>query len=204
MDDELPYVQTTQPNPRPRSNRRWIVGMVAGAVVIVLLLVIGVRAVLVRALCEQNPVRLHVAAALDVAPAVQRIGQYFNDLNRDVGGHCAQVEVTEDPPDTIAAELSGMSRIRGEAPVDGWVPDSSLWVDVVRTSARGAASVHPTRVSVAKSPLVIAMPRETMTELTSSGHHVNWRTLFPQTLGGLSSLLGLQVELLDPEHSAAG
>jgi hypothetical protein len=204
MDDELSYFDH---GPRPPARRRgngWIIGMVAGAVVIVLLLVIGVRAVLVRALCEQGPVRLHVSASLDIAPSVQRIGQYFNDLNRDVGGHCAQVEVTEDPPDTIAAELSGTSRIRGQAPVDGWVPDSSLWVDVVRSSARGAASVRPTGVSVAKSPLVIAVPRNTVAKLTASEHHVGWRTLFPQSIGGPSQLLGLQVQLPDPAQSAAG
>ncbi len=204
MDDELPYVQTTQPNPRPRSNRRWIVGMVAGGVVIVLVLVIGVRAVLVRALCEQNPVRLHVAAALDVAPAVQRIGQYFNDLNRDVGGHCAQVEVTEDAPDTVATELSGMSAIPGETPIDAWVPDSSLWVDAVRNSARGAAAVRPTGVSVAKSPLVIAVPRKVTGTMARWSRHVDWRTLFPQALGGPPTSLGLQIQVPDPAHSAVG
>jgi Bacterial extracellular solute-binding protein len=178
--------------------------VVSGAIVIVLLLVIGVRAVLVRALCEQGPIRLHIAAALDIAPSVQRIGQYFNDLNRDVGGHCAQVQVTEDPPDAVAAELSGMSTIRGESAVDGWVPDSTLWVDVVRSSARGAALVRPTGVSVAKSPLVIAVPRKLASGLKAAERHIGWRTLFPEPLGGPSSLLGLQVQLPDPAHSAAG
>jgi hypothetical protein len=146
--------------------------------------VIGVRAVLVRALCEQGPVRLHVAASLDIAPAMQRIGQYFNDLNRDVGGHCAQVDVTEDRPDAVAAELAGMGNIGNEAPVDAWVPDSSLWVNVVRTAARGAAALHPT--------------------VTSTSRHVAWRTLFPPPLGGPSASFGLQVQLPDPAHSAAG
>ncbi len=184
MDDELPYFQPTKPtqrpkppkppkpNPRPRSNRGWIIGMVAGGLVLVLVLVIGVRAVLVRALCQQNPIRLHVAAALDVAPAVQRIGQYFNDLDRDVGGHCAQVEVTEDSPDAVAA--------------------------------RGAAAVDPTGVSVAKSPLVIAVPRMITGKRARWSRHVDWRTLFPQSLGGPPTSLGLQVQLPDPAHSAVG
>ena len=204
MDDDLSYFDHGPPTPTRRRGNGWIIGMVAGAIVIALLLVIGVRAVLVRALCEQGPIRLHVAASLDIAPTVQRIGQYFNDLNRDVGGHCAQVEVTEDPPDAVAAELSGMSTIKGEAPVDGWVPDSSLWVDVVRSSAAGAASVQPTGISIAKTPLVIAIPQKAAGRLTSSVHHIGWTTLFPQQLGGPSPLLGLQVQLPDPTHSAAG
>src|SRR6266536_3119867 len=125
MDDELPYFQLRPPKRRPLRDRGWIVGIAAGGVVIVLVLVVGVRAVLVRALCAQDPIRLHVAAALDVAPAVQRIGQYFNDLNRNVGGHCAQVEVTEDPSDAVAAERAGLSTILRETPLDAWVPDCS-------------------------------------------------------------------------------
>jgi len=204
MDDELPYFQLRPPKRRPLRDRGWIVGIAAGGVVIVLVLVVGVRAVLVRALCAQDPIRLHVAAALDVAPAVQRIGQYFNDLNRNVGGHCAQVEVTEDPSDAVAAELAGMSTIQGETPVDAWVPDSSLWVDVVRNSARGAAAVHPTGISVAKSPLVIAVPRKVARKVTKWSRHISWQTLFPQPLGGPPDSLGLQIQLPDPEHSAVG
>ncbi len=199
-----------EPRPRPRHLRparpgvRWLAGLAAAAAAIVLVLVIGVRAVLVRALCEQGPVRLHVAASLDIAPAVQRIAQYFNDQNRDVGGHCAQVDVTEDPPGAVAAELSGMGTIAGETQADAWVPDSSLWVDDARNSARGAAGVRPTGVSVALSPLVITAPGAIAGTVGRSGRHVGWNTLFPQTLGGPAASLHLQVQLPDPAHNAAG
>ena len=203
-EDDLTHFRPRHPkSPRRRSNG-WILGMVATAVVIALVLVIGVRAVLVRALCEQGPVRLHVAASLDIAPAMQRIGQYFNDLNRDVGGHCAQVDVTEDRPDAVAAALSGMGNIANESPVDAWVPDSSLWLNVVRTSARGAAALRPTGISVARSPLVITVPRKIAATVTSASRHVEWRTLFPSSLGGPSASSSLQVQLPDPAHSAAG
>lgn len=204
MDEELPYFRVTPPGRRRLKDHRWVAGIIAGAVAAVLVLVIGVRAILVRALCEQGPVRLHVAAALDVAPAVQRIGQYFNDLNRDVAGHCAQVEVTEDAPQAVAAGLSGMHTIAGETPVDAWVPDSSLWVDVVRNSARGAMTVRPTGVSVAKSPIVIATPRNVAGTVTRWSHRPSWQTLFPRPMGGPPASLGLQVQLPDPEHSAVG
>ncbi|HKB31822.1 MAG TPA: substrate-binding domain-containing protein [Streptosporangiaceae bacterium] len=203
-DDELPYFSPRHPGRPRRSGNGWIIGMAATAIAITLVLVIGVRAVLVRALCEQGPVRLHVAASLDIAPAVQQIGKYFNDLNRDVGGHCAQVEVTEDAPGRVAAELSGMGTITGESPIDAWVPDSSLWLNVVRNSARGAAAARPTGVSVARSPLVITAPRSIAGVVGRSSTHIGWRTLFPQSLGGPSASLHLQVQLPDPAHNAAG
>jgi hypothetical protein len=203
-DDEQPQIHPRHLRHARRSSGGWIAGLAAAAVAIALVLVIGVRAVLVRALCEQGPVRLHVAASFDIAPAVQRIGQYFNDLNHDVGGHCAQVDVTEDAPGAVAAELSGMGTIAGESRVDAWVPDSSLWVDVARNSARGAARVRPTGVSVARSPLVITAPGAIAGTVGRSSRHVGWKTLFPQSLGGPSASLHLQVQLPDPAHNAAG
>ena len=205
MDGDPP-----RPQARPRSRAgdragtRITVLVLAGVMILSLALVIGVRAALVRALCEQGPVRLHIAASLDIAPTVQRIGTYFNDLHRDVGGHCAQVEVTEDRPDAVAASLSGTTAIAGESRVDAWVPDSSLWVDVVDSSPLGAAAARPTETSVALSPLVIAAPRQVVGHLGSSSHLATWKTLFPASLGGPSSWLGVRVQLPDPVQSATG
>lgn len=204
MDDRPRYLHPRPPRRVSRRGTGWIVGMAAGSIVIVLVLVIGVRAVLVRALCEQGPIRLRVAASVDIAPAVQRIGQYFNDLGRDVGGHCAQVQVTEERSDTVAAGLAGTGTTADANPVDAWVPDSGLWVDLVRGSSRGAAAVRPTGISVAKSPLVIAVPRQIAGTVTKQVHQVSWRTMFPQQIGGPPAQLGLQVQLPDPAHSAAG
>jgi hypothetical protein len=203
-DDKLPPPTPLRMRHARRSGRRWIAGMVAAAAAIALVLVIGVRAVLVRALCEQGPIRLHVAASLDIAPVVQRIGQHFNDLNHDVGGHCAQVDVTEDAPAAVAAELAGQGTIAGESQADAWVPDSSLWVEVARNSARGAAGVRPTGVFAARSPLVIAAPRAAAGAVGRSSPHIGWKTLFPQSLGGPAASLHLQVQLPDPAHNAAG
>jgi hypothetical protein len=178
--------------------------VVAGVAAVVLVGVLGVRAVLVRALCEQSPVRLHVSAADDIAPAVMRIGQRFNGLGRDVGGHCAQVEVTEDPASAVAAQLSGTGTIRGEGPVDAWVPDSTVWPDVVGSSPRGAAAVRWTGISVARSPLVIAAPPKVAGLLMRWSRHLDWPALFPASLGGPPPSLGLQIQFPDPVQSGVG
>jgi hypothetical protein len=203
-EDELPQDYPRRTRHARRNGGAWIAGMVAAAVAIALVLVIGVRAVLVRALCEQGPVRLHVAASLDIAAAVQRIGQHFNALHHDVGGHCAQVDVTEDPPGAVAAGLSGMGTIAGESPVDAWVPDSSLWLNITRNSPSGAAGVRATGVSVARSPLVITAPGSIAGTVGRASDQVGWKTLFPQSLGGPSASLHLQIHLPDPAHNAAG
>lgn len=205
MDGEPPH----PPAPPRRStvdgvSRRVVAIVLAGVLVVSVIVVIGARAVLVRALCEQGPVRLHIAAALDIAPTVQRIGTYFNDLGRDVSGHCAQVEVTEDRPDVVAGSLSGKNTIVGESPVDAWVPDSSLWVDVVHSSPRGAAAAQLTGASVGSSPLVIAAPRQVAGKLGGAAQLSNWKTLFPPSLGGPSAAAGLRVQLPDPAQSATG
>jgi Bacterial extracellular solute-binding protein len=205
MDGEPPRPQAPPRRDTVDSASRRVVAIVlAGVLVVSLVVVIGARAVLVRALCEQGPVRLHIAAALDIAPTVQRIGTYFNDLGRDVDGHCAQVEVTEDPPAVVAGSLSGKNTIAGESPVDAWVPDSSLWVDVVRSSPRGAAAAQLTGFSVGSSPLVIAAPRQVAGTLGGAVRLSSWKSLFPPSLGGPSTALGLRVQLPDPGQSATG
>ncbi len=205
MDGELPDSNTRPPNrTEDRFGVRAVALVLAGIAVIAAIGVIGARAMLVRALCEQGPVRLRVAASLDIAPTVERIGTYFNDLNRDVSGHCARVEVTEEQPDLMAAELSGLNSSQYASPADAWVPDSSLWVDVAHNSARGAAAAQQTGVSVARSPLVITMPGRLAAQLSGASHRVGWKTLFPPSLGGPPSSLGLQVQLPDPAQSAAG
>jgi Ca-activated chloride channel homolog len=134
--------------------------LIGGIVVIVLLLALGARAVITRALCGQRPVIVNVATSLDIAPAVQRIGTYFNNLNRSVSGHCAEVEVTEENAQQVADQVSGETTSAGQLPVDAWVPQSSLWVDIVRSSPVGNAGVRETGVSLATSPLVVAVPRQ--------------------------------------------
>jgi hypothetical protein len=71
-------------------------------------------------------------------------------------------------------------------------------------TARGAAAVRPTGTSVARSPLVIAVPRVIAGTVNCSSRHVGWRTLFPQPLGGPPASLHLQIQLPDPARSAAG
>ena len=176
--------------------------IVAGVVVIVLLLALGARAVITRALCGQRPVIVNVAASLDIAPAMQKIGTYFNTLNRNVSGHCAEVEVTENAPQRVAGQVSGEISSPGQVPVDAWVPDSSLWVDIVRSSPMGNAAVRET-MSVATSPLVLAVPRQASQRLASVVT-ASWPRLLDDAANGKISGAGISFQLPDPTEDAAG
>jgi len=181
-----------------------VIGILSAVIVLTFLLALGAQAIVSRALCQEHPVVVNVAASVDIAQTVQRVGQYFNDLNRDIGGHCAEVEVSEVQPATAAAQVSGEAAVSGQLPVDAWIPDSTLWVDVARGTPGGEASVRPTGLSVAHSPLVIAMPRSVASKVIGTGGHVGWNFLFPAAAGGPAASLGLRVQLPDPAQSAAG
>ena len=176
----------------------------AGVIAATLLVAFGAEAVVSRASCTDHPVVVNVATADEVAPAIEHVGRYFNAQHNDVDGHCAVVHVISEQPSTAAAEVSGLKSPSGHAGFDAWIPDSSLWVDVARGSPAGTQLVQPTGVTVAKSPLMIVMPRSVAAQMPAFGTSVGWQFLLPQRVGGPASGLGLHVEFPDPAQSSAG
>jgi Bacterial extracellular solute-binding protein len=193
-----------RPLDRPRRFGARTIALVAGVVVIILLLAFGARAVISRAMCGSQPVIVNVAVSLDIAPAVQQVGNYFNNLNRNVSGHCAEVEVTEQSSQQVAARVSGQASGRGQLPVDAWVPESGLWVDLVRSSALGAAAVRETGVSVAQTPLVAVVPEQTSHDFNKAVGQASWSTLLHSVAGGKLQSAAMTFQMPDPTEDAAG
>ena len=192
---------------QPRRPRRFgsrTIALVVGVVVIVLLLALGARAVISRALCGSQPVIVNVAASLDIAPAVQQVGNYFNNLNRNVGGHCAEVEVTEQSSQQVAGQVSGQASTSGQPSVDAWVPESSLWVDLVRSSPLGTAAVRETGVSVARTPLVVVVPKQAAPDFASAVRKTSWPGLLDSVAGGKVLSAAMTFQMPDPTEDAAG
>jgi hypothetical protein len=189
---------------RPRRLTLLLALSLAGVIAATLLVAFGAEAVVSRASCTDHPVVVNVAAADEVAPAIEHVSRYFNAQRNDVDGHCAVVQVVSEQPSTAAAEVSGLRSPSGQARFDAWIPDSSLWVDVARSSPAGAQLVQPTGVTVAKSPLMIVMPRSVAAQMPAFGTSVGWQFLLPQEVGGPASGLGLHVEFPDPAQSSAG
>lgn len=199
MDGAEQVWQRDVPRP-PKRRRAWGVALtvLAAVVVIAVAAAFGGRALWTQALCA-NPVVIRVPASTDIASAMQEMAASFDNQQRDVSGHCGMVEVTEQDPAGVAAQLNGQAGA-GAQPVDGWIPDSSLWLDLVHGPA-----VRATGVSVASSPLVFTMPRQLASRVAGpSGSGAGWNLLLPPFDGGPPASLGLRVQLPDPTSSSEG
>ena len=189
---------------RPRRLALVIALTLTGVIAATLLVALGAKAVVARTSCTDHPVVVNLAAADEVAPAIRHVSKYFNAQRVSVDGHCAVVHVVSEQPSAAAAAVSGLNSPSGHAGFDAWIPDSSLWVNVARSSPAGAQLVQPTGVTVARSPLMIVMPRSVAAQMPAFGTEVGWQFLLPQRVGGPASALGLHVEFPDPAQSSAG
>jgi hypothetical protein len=140
----------------------------------------------------------------DLAPAIGRVAAYFNSQNYQAAGRCARVRVIPADSAAVTAQVDGQGGAGRLPPVGAWIPDSSLWVDVARSFPVGAQTVQPTGLTVAASPLVIAMPASVAAAARSVSTAASWKFLLPPSLGGPPASLGLRVDLPDPSQSAAG
>src|SRR5215471_815637 len=187
----------------PRRRRR-------GSTALLLLLAAGISATVLVALvtpdvmswarCSAHPVVVHVAVSGEIEPAIQRLGRFFNSEHRLVSGRCARVTVRAASSAEVTAALA---RGRGSG-VGAWIPNSMLWPDIAGSSPAAARLIRPSGVIAARSPLVIAMSRPVAAGVPAFGTSVGWKFLLPQTLGGPSDALRLQVQFPDPTQSAAG
>ena len=162
------------------------------------------NAVIHKTSCSDSPDVVNVAVSYDIAPAIQTVARSFNNQNMTVGGHCVEVQVTGGQSAVEASQIDGQAALGGMAPIDAWIPDSTLWVDVARTYPIGAQDVQPTGKSVARSPLMLVT-----TAAVEAKTHVfqvppSWSVLLPPSYGGPPTSLGVAVDLPNPTDSSSG
>jgi hypothetical protein len=192
---------------RPGRKRRVntaLLTVLAAAVAAALLVALGAKALSVRATCNGQPAKVHIAVSGEIEPVITHLGMYFNRQHQQVDGHCAEVTVSSAPAPTTAARLAHAAPGQAQAPADAWIPDSQDWVEVARANPAAAKFVQPTGITVAESPLVIAMPRPAAARTPAFGTSVGWSFLLPAVAGGPSGSAGLDVQFPDPTRSAAG
>ena len=190
---------------RPARKRRTHTVALTGlsaAIAATFLLAQGARAGLARADCSDHPLVVNVVAASEIEPVVRHLGQYFNRTHPQVNGHCVRIAVTAEPPGTVVAQLAGKARHGPQA--DAWIPDSGLWAALAGRTVTGAGRARLSGITLARTALVIAMPRSAAARSPAFGTAVSWKFLLPQNAGGPASALGLHVEFPDPASSITG
>lgn len=167
------------------------------------MIAMSANAVISRASCSDSPVLVNVAVSLEIAPTIQTVARAFNNQNVTAGGHCVEVQVTPGESVTEASQIDGQAALGG-TPVDAWIPDSTLWVDVARTYPLGAQDVQPTGKSVARSPLMLVTTASVEARTHVFDVPPSWSVLLRPRYGGPPSSTGLSVDLPDPTDSASG
>ncbi|MFI0356862.1 substrate-binding and VWA domain-containing protein [Actinomadura sp. 9N407] len=125
---------------------------------LVLLSAVGVYAFSRIAGCAAyGAVTLDVAAAPDIAPAIAVAGERFNNARHRVDGECVRVRIRAADPAAMSRVLMGQSKAPSRP--DVWIPDSTLWTSLVRTSTRGGRPFEIRPTSVAYTPVVLGMAK---------------------------------------------
>ncbi|MET0493497.1 MAG: VWA domain-containing protein [Actinoplanes sp.] len=152
-------------------------------------------------------VNLTVAAAPEIAPAVEQAAQQWITDGAQVNGTCVGVAVTAVNPATMAAAVAREHKVTltglGSAPAsltlpDIWMPDSSTWLMRLRAEASGF--VPTDGKSLAKSPVVVAMPEPIAQQIGWPDRKLGWSDLLKQMNSGSS----LRTGMVDPTRDAAG
>ncbi len=109
--------------------------------------------------CVRGEAAFKVAVAPSAEQPVREAAKRWNANRTAVSGHCVRVAVSSVDSAAALAGLTGEWNARelGDRP-HAWLPESSLWTD--RLAATDDALLATAPESIARSPVVLAAPRE--------------------------------------------
>ncbi|MEV4706489.1 VWA domain-containing protein [Actinoplanes sp. NPDC049316] len=152
-------------------------------------------------------IRLNVAAATEIAPAVDRAAQQWSSKGAEVNGTCVAVTVTGVNPAAMASTIAlkhgvtltglGAASKSGTIP-DVWIADSTTWLMRLRSEASGF--VPTDGKSIATSPVVVAMPEPVAQSVGWPDRKLGWGDLLKRMTTGNS----LRTGIVNPTRDAAG
>jgi Ca-activated chloride channel family protein len=152
-------------------------------------------------------IRLSLAAAPEIAPAVKAVAENWSSDGGKANGECVTVQVAAAEPVDVAAAvagrqgttLTGVGQASGATQVpDVWIPDSSTWLLRLQAAAPGLAPTS--NPSVARSPVVIAVPEPVATQLGWPAKKLTYTDM----LQALTSGNALRPGIVEPTRDAAG
>ena len=147
---------------------------------------------------------LTVAAAPELAPALQALAAGWNADPPPINGKCTRINVDAVAPADMAAAIASTAKVsvgglggaNGSTTVpDVWIPDSSLWLQRLQDASPELAM---TGTSIASSPVVVALPQPVAGALGGSAKPT-WTSLLAKLQGGQ-----LRPGIVDPNVDASG
>lgn len=177
--------------PTPRRRARWVVPLVAAvAVLLVGVLVLtlvglrggrsGVGGLGAEAGCDgaDDPAAITVVASPDQSQVLTDLAKRWTEGGAEVDGRCVTATVVSKESAAAAAALGPAWDSGRDGPrPDVWVPESSAWPQVASARPEAAALMPPSRPSLARSPVVLAMPRPMAEALGWPRVELGWRML---------------------------
>jgi Ca-activated chloride channel family protein len=129
-----------------------------------------------------------------------------------VGGTCGSVSITAKDSSEVVTSLAGDWDTKTEGPApDVWVPDSSAWVRKASVDADAERIMPDLQPSLARTPTVIAMPKELADAAGMTAGPVTWQQIIDklQAPDGWKAYNHpewgpFKVALSDPQDSTAG
>jgi len=126
--------------------------------------------------CDTEIETMHVAADSAVAPIVQRLADaYTGDLIAN-GRECIPIEVTPTSSSAVVGRLTNgwTEPVHGPTP-DVWIPQSTLWMDLLRDQLDDPSILSDEPSVLARTPTVLALPRPMAEALGWPDAQVTWQ-----------------------------
>jgi Ca-activated chloride channel homolog len=152
-------------------------------------------------------VRLSVAAAPEIAPAIRAAADDWTDDGASADGTCVTVAVDAAAPVEVAAAIASRqgATLTGVGPASGatqvpdvWVPDASTWL--LRLQKAGPGLVPQKATSVARSSVVLAVPEPIAKQLGWPDKKVSYSDL----LQAMTKTTQMHPGIVEPARDAAG
>jgi Ca-activated chloride channel homolog len=155
-------------------------------------------------------------ASVVVTPKLESImkslARSWAETSPSVGGTCGSVSISSKDSSEVVTALAGTWDAKTEGPTpDVWVPDSSAWVRKASVDADAERIMPDLQPSLARTPTVIAMPKEMADAAGMTAAPVTWQQIIDklQAPDGWKAYNHadwgpFKVALSDPQSSTAG
>ncbi|HEU5143763.1 MAG TPA: VWA domain-containing protein [Dermatophilaceae bacterium] len=133
--------------------------------------------------CDPTRVPLTISASPSVAPVLTRAAAAFDQGTASwVAGRCTRTTVVSAEPDAFAETLRAALEAEGGANAPtAWVPDASVWREVLARRPELSAALPRSFPVIAVSPAVVAAPRPMAEALGWPETQPSWAQLLQLT-----------------------